>query len=144
MAALPLPFLIGRSGECHLRPTSDTINLHHCVIEDRQGRPVIRDLASASGTFVNNMRLTTDYPLFDGDELRVGPLRFRVSVDYPIQAVEEPDDDDVLSKLVARSDEVTSTEPVSDALTQGGTPRPTNPPTKVFERLTHETSAATT
>lgn len=146
VSMLPLPFLIGRAGECHLRPTSELVNLHHCVIEDRQGRPVIRDLASSSGTFVNNLRLLTEYPLIDGDELRVGPLRFRIGVDYPIHAIEEeePDDDDVLAKLPRHRDDMAPTEPVSDALTQGSAPRSNGPSTKVFERVTPTAQPATT
>jgi len=74
------PFLIGRGVECNLRPASDAVSLRHCAIQNRQGRPVILDLGSTNGTFVNGVQLTCDFPLRDGDELRVGPLHLLVRV----------------------------------------------------------------
>ncbi len=66
------PFLIGRAAECNLR---QAISLKHCVIEEREGRIVVRDLDSTNGTFLNDYLLTRGCPLREGDDLRVGPLQ---------------------------------------------------------------------
>ncbi|MCE9562459.1 MAG: FHA domain-containing protein [Planctomycetes bacterium] len=84
------PFLIGRAAKCHLRPASTAVSQVHCVIESRDGRVFIRDFGSTNGTFINSDRLLSDYELRDGDEVWVGPLRFRVLNDSPIRDVEEP------------------------------------------------------
>lgn len=86
-----LPFMVGRAAECHLRPASVAVSALHCAIEDRQGRPVVRDLGSTNGTFVNGVRLTCEFPLRDSDELRVGPLRFLVRV-YDLFHTQDGDD----------------------------------------------------
>jgi pSer/pThr/pTyr-binding forkhead associated (FHA) protein len=78
---LVLPFVIGRAAGCHLRPASALVSHEHCVIENRDGRAVIRDLDSTNGTFLNDDLLLADCPLNDGDEVRVGPLRFIVRIE---------------------------------------------------------------
>lgn len=89
-------FLIGRAAGCHLRPASDAIAPHHCAIEVREGGPVLVDLGSESGTFLNDDRLMRECPVRDGDELRVGPLRFVVRVaEVAISLAPEEDEDEV-------------------------------------------------
>lgn len=78
---LVLPFVIGRAAGCHLRPASALVSHQHCVIENRDGRAVIRDLDSTNGTFLNDDLLLADCPLSNGDEVRVGPLRFIVRIE---------------------------------------------------------------
>ena len=78
-------FLIGRSKECALRAGSEAISRRHCAIVRANGRWTVRDLGSRNGTFVNDQRITEEVPLTVGDELRVGPLKFRVA---PIIAAE--------------------------------------------------------
>jgi pSer/pThr/pTyr-binding forkhead associated (FHA) protein len=78
---LVLPFVIGRAAGCHLRPASALVSHEHCVIENRDGRAVIRDLRSTNGTFLNEDLLLADCPLNDGDEVQVGPLRFIVRIE---------------------------------------------------------------
>jgi len=105
--ALPVrsPFLIGRAAECQLRPASEQVSLQHCVIEDRPGCAVVRDLSSATGTFVNDDRLMSDYQLRDGDELRVGPLRFTVRVEEPIHLTEDATNDAAARFLLDEEEE---------------------------------------
>ena len=69
-------FLIGRAVGCHLRPASEAVAPRHCAIEVRDRGPVLVDLGSDTGAFVNDDRLARAGPLRDGDELQVGPLRF--------------------------------------------------------------------
>ncbi len=86
------PFLIGRSADCNIRASSETISYEHCQIDEADGYLVVRDLDSMTGTFINDDRLLRDYLLCDGDELRVGPLRFLVQIDSPIALPESTED----------------------------------------------------
>jgi pSer/pThr/pTyr-binding forkhead associated (FHA) protein len=72
-------FLIGRAKECALRAGSEAISRRHCAIVRSNGRLTVRDLGSRNGTFVNDERIDKETPLSVGDELRVGPLKFRIS-----------------------------------------------------------------
>lgn len=78
---LPAPkFLIGRSEDCHLRPKSDLISRHHCVLLLENDTLVVRDLGSRNGTFVNEERVAPERELQSGDRLKVGPLEFEVKL----------------------------------------------------------------
>src|SRR3954469_5105221 len=72
-------FLIGRAKECALRAGSEAISRRHCAIIRRDTGWTVRDLGSRNGTHVNDEKITAEVPLKDGDELRVGPLKFRVT-----------------------------------------------------------------
>ena len=71
-------FLIGRAKECALRAGSEAISRRHCAITRHEDRYTVRDLGSRNGTYVNDQRITAEVPLAAGNELRVGPLKFRV------------------------------------------------------------------
>src|SRR3972149_6543991 len=71
-------FLIGRAKECALRAGSEAISRRHCAITRHEDRYTVRDLGSRNGTYVNDKRTTEEVPLAAGNELRVGPLKFRV------------------------------------------------------------------
>jgi predicted component of type VI protein secretion system len=78
---VPAPkFLIGRGDDCHLRPNSDLISRHHCVLFVGSAGAIVRDLNSRNGTFVNDERITGDRPLQQGDRLSVGQLTFEVRI----------------------------------------------------------------
>jgi pSer/pThr/pTyr-binding forkhead associated (FHA) protein len=72
-------FFIGRAKECNLRAGSEAISRRHCAITRSDGHWMVRDLGSRNGTHVNEIRIDKEVPLKVGDELRVGPLKFRVS-----------------------------------------------------------------
>lgn len=72
-------FLIGRAKECALRAGSEAISRRHCAIIQRETGFTVRDLGSRNGTEVNGEKISTEVPLKPGDELRVGPLHFRVA-----------------------------------------------------------------
>jgi pSer/pThr/pTyr-binding forkhead associated (FHA) protein len=83
---VPAPkFLIGRGDDCQLRPNSDLISRHHCVLFVGTAGAIVRDLNSRNGTFVNDERISGDRPLAHGDRLSVGQLTFevRIKVDAP-------------------------------------------------------------
>jgi pSer/pThr/pTyr-binding forkhead associated (FHA) protein len=72
-------FLIGRAKECALRAGSEAISRRHCAIVRAADQVTVRDLGSRNGTFVNDERIDKEVPLTVGDELRVGPLKFRIA-----------------------------------------------------------------
>jgi pSer/pThr/pTyr-binding forkhead associated (FHA) protein len=69
---------IGRAPDCHLRPDSDRISRHHCVLLIEEGRVVVRDLGSRNGTFVNGEKIEGDRALENADRLTVGRLELEV------------------------------------------------------------------
>ena len=72
-------FLIGRAKECALRAGSEAISRRHCAIIRVKDKWAVRDLGSRNGTYVNDNRIEKPVRLRPGDELRVGPLKFRVA-----------------------------------------------------------------
>jgi predicted component of type VI protein secretion system len=74
-------FFIGRAEDCQLRPRSDLISRHHCVILIEPGFVVVRDFGSKNGTFVNGERVVSEAELRSGDILKVGPLEFQVRIE---------------------------------------------------------------
>ena len=76
---IPTPkFLIGRGEDCHLRPNSDLVSRHHCILFVGDSGAAVRDLNSRNGTFVNDERISGDRPLRAGDRLKIGQLTFEV------------------------------------------------------------------
>ena len=71
-------FIIGRASECTLRAGSSAISRRHCAIVRKDDAWVVRDLGSRNGTFLNDQAVEKPTPLKVGDEIRVGPLHFRV------------------------------------------------------------------
>lgn len=88
---VPAPkFLIGRGDDCQLRPNSDMVSRHHCVLLVGSGGAVVRDLGSRNGTFVNDERIEGDRPLKAGDRLSIGQLKFEVSIKQDPAVEEKP------------------------------------------------------
>ena len=77
-------FFIGRAEDCHLRPHSDLISRHHCVILVEDAFVALRDFGSKNGTFVNGQRVTAEVELKPGDLLKVGQLEFKVHMDVGV------------------------------------------------------------
>jgi pSer/pThr/pTyr-binding forkhead associated (FHA) protein len=71
-------FFIGRAKECNLRAGSEAISRRHCAITRSDGKWMVRDLGSRNGTHVNDVKIEQEVQLKVGDELRVGPLKFRI------------------------------------------------------------------
>jgi pSer/pThr/pTyr-binding forkhead associated (FHA) protein len=92
---------IGRASDCDIQVPNDyfhgDISRHHCLLEIAPPAVRVLDLDSRNGTFVNGVRIrrpsdtqveSADDPnvplghdLKDGDEVQLGSLRFRVSVE---------------------------------------------------------------
>jgi pSer/pThr/pTyr-binding forkhead associated (FHA) protein len=92
---------LGRSKSCSF-PLSDPcclVSRHHCLIQVGEPSVRIRDLESLNGTYVNGemigQRCTNlldeedsrakrvDYPLWEGDKVRLGDFVFEVVFDPP-------------------------------------------------------------
>ncbi|MCE9551953.1 MAG: FHA domain-containing protein [Planctomycetes bacterium] len=86
-AEVPVPgpkFFVGRGEDCQLRPHSDMVSRHHCVLLIEQGYVAIRDFGSKNGTYVNGERVVGEQTLKAGDTLVIGPLKFEVLLTHTI------------------------------------------------------------
>ncbi len=83
-------FFIGRAEDCHLRPGSDLISRHHCVLLIEDGYVGVRDFGSKNGTYVNDERVVGERELKAGDRLLVGPLRFEVQLAHGLAGKKRP------------------------------------------------------
>lgn len=88
--------ILGRSSECshHLPDPVFMVSRLHCRIKVSAPSVHIQDLGSRNGTYLNGVKIGqrgkeqsmkealqaehADHPLWDGDELRIGPHVFRV------------------------------------------------------------------
>jgi predicted component of type VI protein secretion system len=90
-------FLIGRAEDCQLRPRSDLVSRHHCVLVQDQDYLGLRDFGSKNGTLVNGERVVGEVELKAGDRIKVGPLEFEVAIGSvapvkkkpPVESVQE-------------------------------------------------------
>src|SRR5688572_2538145 len=73
-------FFVGRAEDCHLRPGSDLVSRHHCVLMLEGSTLVLRDFGSKNGTYVNGERVTSELNLQHGDQVKIGPLEFEVQM----------------------------------------------------------------
>jgi pSer/pThr/pTyr-binding forkhead associated (FHA) protein len=83
-------FVIGRDPECQLRPASALISKRHCAILTRGDRAFVQDFGSTNGTFVNDEPVQGERELRDQDQLKVGPLAFRVLLQRAAPAKPKP------------------------------------------------------
>jgi predicted component of type VI protein secretion system len=73
--------IVGREEDCHLRPASEFVSRHHCVLLLDEFTLRIRDLGSKNGTFVNSRRVgKAETILFDGDMVSVGELICQINL----------------------------------------------------------------
>jgi pSer/pThr/pTyr-binding forkhead associated (FHA) protein len=72
--------VIGRDTDVDLRIPVGTVSRQHCEVRIDDDEPVVRDLGSSNGTFLNGKRVTESV-IDAGDLLRVGPTTFTVVVD---------------------------------------------------------------
>lgn len=67
--------LIGREEDCHLRPESEFVSRHHCVLLLDDYTLRIRDLGSKNGTFVNGRRIgSSETILLHDDMISIGEM----------------------------------------------------------------------
>jgi len=83
-------FAIGRDESCQLRAKSEAISRRHCRLEVAKGQVTIRDLGSRTGTYVNDEKIDEPRILESGDQLRIGPLRFKVEINQELGGQKRP------------------------------------------------------
>lgn len=74
--------IIGRKqGMCNLIIDYDmSVSGRHCEIRERNGKFYISDLQSSNGTYVNNLRISSETEIISGSLIRMGKLEFRFDV----------------------------------------------------------------
>ena len=98
--------IMGRAADCEPRllckpeepnaPENRKISRHHCLLDINPPDVRIRDFGSLNGTYINGQKIGQrqkherpggsfpEHDLHDGDEFRLGNLKFRVSIELPI------------------------------------------------------------
>lgn len=71
--------LLGRSKHANMQMLDMSVSRVHCEVEIRNRKILLTDLESASGTFVNNKRVT-ECELRLGDILRIGETQMKVEL----------------------------------------------------------------
>jgi pSer/pThr/pTyr-binding forkhead associated (FHA) protein len=74
------PFVIGRRTCSDCRLPWPFVSRRHCRFTRTGDQVLVQDLESLNGTFVNGKRAASPIPVQNGDELRLGPCVFRVSM----------------------------------------------------------------
>jgi len=69
-------WLVGRKPPCDILYNEASVSRKHCQIVETAEGYCISDLASANGTYVNGTRIYGEVPLYEGDEIQVGRVRF--------------------------------------------------------------------
>ena len=89
--------VIGRSRGNAVRIPHSDVSRKHCRLCLRDERVTVEDLDSLNGTYLNNQRIEGIREVHSGDQIRVGPVTFRVdfvTTDKPeMLQPEEPEKD---------------------------------------------------
>jgi len=83
-------FYIGRAEDCQLRPRSDLVSRHHCVLIVEEAYVAVRDFGSKNGTVVNDEMVKGELELKNGDRLLVGDLEFEVRLGVGVGGKKKP------------------------------------------------------
>ncbi len=70
--SLPTPVTIGREEGNSVQLNDERISRFHLKIQEDQGKLVLTDLGSTNGTLVNDVPISGEYVLHDGDLIRMG------------------------------------------------------------------------
>jgi len=104
--ALPGPkFIVGRADDCHLRPNSDLVSRHHCVVLVDEDFVSVRDFGSKNGTHVNDERVVGECELTNGCILKIGPLEFDVRIKKAVEPKKKRPRVQSIKEAAARSAE---------------------------------------
>ena len=138
------PVLIGQDPGCHLRLTAPLIGDHHCGLWTQDGKIYVRNLNSASGTFLNGEEITEDTPISHSDRLRIGPVEFDVRIEgspsihestpppTPSSLASPGEEEDVAAMLLAIQDQpapLSRTITIENKDVPEGSSAPDSPPT---------------
>jgi pSer/pThr/pTyr-binding forkhead associated (FHA) protein len=72
--------IIGRQADATMRLPDPNVSRQHCELQLDAGRPVLKDLGSSNGTYVNRRRISQT-ELSAGDTISIGPFLFVVKID---------------------------------------------------------------
>ncbi|MFD8607068.1 protein kinase [Streptomyces globisporus] len=92
--------VVGRDDRCDIpAPARERqVSRQHCAFDIEPPMVRVRDLGSRNGTYVNDVRITgpdsQTYELTDGDVVRAGTMRLRVTITGTMHST--PDNDDLL------------------------------------------------
>jgi hypothetical protein len=68
---------LGRNPRSSIPLLDKLVAKEHCVLEQREGRLLLRDLGSLNGTYVNGERVGCERAIAHGDEIALGATRAR-------------------------------------------------------------------
>jgi pSer/pThr/pTyr-binding forkhead associated (FHA) protein len=124
-------FYVGRAEDCQLRPRSDLVSRHHCVLIVEEGYVAVRDFGSKNGTKVNHETVKGEQELKDGDRLKIGDLEFDVQLAVDVGGKKKPKVDSVqeaATRTVESSalDDMDLDSWLGDTTTQAIEPTPTD------------------
>ena len=68
---------LGRHPSNSIQLLDKIVSKEHCIIEQRGGSFVLRDLGSLNGTFINQQRVNGEQALRHGDEISLGQTKAR-------------------------------------------------------------------
>jgi pSer/pThr/pTyr-binding forkhead associated (FHA) protein len=71
--------VVGRGNDCNFSVPLGFISRRHCQFIERNGEVLVQDLESLNGTYVNCELAIFPIPIHDGDEVRLGPMSYRVT-----------------------------------------------------------------
>ena len=103
-------FFIGRAEDCQLRPHSELISRHHCVIIVDEDMVQIHDFGSKNGTYLNGARIEDQEELHAGDRLQIGSLEFEVRITNVPKAPDTVEDQEAALEDELATDETTMSE----------------------------------
>jgi signal transduction histidine kinase/ActR/RegA family two-component response regulator len=87
--ALGASTTIGRSTECQVQIDDPMVSAKHAeIVRIAENLFAVRDLSSRRGTFVGARKIVTEQKLNDGDELLIGPIRFRFEASRVVETVQ--------------------------------------------------------
>lgn len=81
---------IGTAADNNIILSDPNVSPHHAALSYRAGAYVLQDLGSADGTYINDYRITSPQPLYDGDVIRIGDTSFDVQLTPAGAAVTAP------------------------------------------------------
>jgi len=73
--------VLGRAPSADLQLIDGKVSREHCRLDATGARPMVEDLASQNGTFVNGERITRPTPIAEGDEIALGDTLLLVADD---------------------------------------------------------------
>src|SRR5579862_9446015 len=68
---------LGRHPNNSIQLLDKIVSKEHCILEQREGQFVLRDLGSLNGTYINGERVRGEQLLRHGDEITLGSTRAR-------------------------------------------------------------------